>query len=102
MYLHVVLMAFNQEVTASLSSRVEARFDVIARTCPGVMRFELLRNASRTSPDYSHALLSVFSSEEALDAYRVSPAHDELMAELGPYVRTIVVLDSVLPPERTG
>lgn len=96
MYLHVVLMAFHQEVTPSLRAQIQDCFRTVARASEGVERFELVDNRSRTSPDYPYALLSVFATEQALDAYRTSDAHDELMALLGPHIRQIVVLDSPL------
>ena len=34
------------------------------------------------SANYTHALISVFSSEQALDAYRTSASHANLMSEL--------------------
>lgn len=96
MYLHVVMLAFNQELSSSLRSRIEDCLRSVPRTCAGVERFALLDNHSRTSARYTHALLSVFSTERALDAYRGSAAHDQLLEVLGPHIQEIVVLDSVL------
>lgn len=96
MVLHVVMMAFRHEMGAALRERVEQCFADIRRQCAGVMRFDLVDNRSRTSADYPHALLSVFASEQALEAYRTGAAHDEMMAVLGPHIARIVVLDTVL------
>ncbi len=96
MYLHIVMMAFNKEVTAPLREQIEKVFQNIPRECDGVVRFELVENRSHTSAAYTHALLSVFSSELALEGYRTGAAHSKLMAELGPHIKEIVVLDSVL------
>ncbi len=96
MYLHVVMMAFNKEVSASFRLQIETCFKDIADECQGVVRFDLVNNQSRTSPSYTHALLSVFSDETALDAYRTSAAHNRLMTQLGPHIDKIVVLDSSL------
>ena len=96
MYLHVVMMAFNQEVSASFRSQIETCFKGIADECEGVARFDLVDNQSRTSPAYTHALVSVFSDEAALDSYRTGAAHDRLMTQLGPHINEIVVLDSSL------
>jgi quinol monooxygenase YgiN len=90
------MMAFNQEMSADLRNQIEMCFQDIPRQCEGVERFDLVDNRSRTSASYTHALLSVFSSEGALDAYRVSDAHANLMAQLGPHIKEIVVLDSFL------
>ena len=98
MYLHIVMMAFNKEITAGLRDQIELCFQGIPRQCDGVVRFELVENQSHTSASYTHALISIFSSEQALDAYRTSAAHANLMSELGPHIKDIVVLDSILRP----
>lgn len=100
MYLHVVLMAFNKEVTIPLRARVEHCFRETRRECKGVMRFDLVDNHSRTSAAHTHALISVFADVEALDSYRASAAHERLMAELRPHLREIVVLDTPLEAGR--
>lgn len=96
--LHIVMMAFKEAMTAPLRARIEQAFDDVRRQCAGVMRFDLVDNHSRTSPDFTHALLSVFAGDEALAAYRTGRAHEEMMAVLGPHIERIVVLDSVLDP----
>ena len=96
MYLHIVMMAFNTEVTAALHESIEQCLADTRDQCEGVLRFELVRNQSQTSARYSHALLSVFASEQALDAYRTSAAHEAMMARLGRHIAQIVVLDSPL------
>lgn len=96
LYLHVVMLAFHKPVTTALREQMESCFQAVRRECEGWLRFELVDNQSRTSASYTHALLSVFSHQEALDAYRISPAHDRLMSELGPHIKEIVVLDTCL------
>jgi len=101
MYLHVVLMAFREEVTDTLRTHVENCFEATRRECEGVAHFQLVDNESRTSAAYTHALVSVFVNVAALDSYRTSASHDRLMAELGPHIKEIVVLDSDLGREWT-
>lgn len=96
MYLHVVMLAFHQPVTAAVRKKMESCFEAVRRECEGLVRFELVDNHSRTSASYTHALLSVFSHEEAFESYRISPAHHRLMADLGPHIKEIVVLDTYL------
>jgi quinol monooxygenase YgiN len=98
MYLHLVMMAFKEPVTAALRERIGQCFDAIRRECEGIVRFELVDNQSRTSAHYSHALLSVFTSERMLDAYRASTAHEAMMAALEPHIAQIAVLDSPAAP----
>lgn len=101
MYLHIVMMAFNKEVTPSLRTQVEDCFQAVLRDCEGVVRFDLVDNQSRTSASYTHALLSVFANEATLAAYRSSAAHDRLTAELGPHIKEVVVLDSRLKQDQS-
>lgn len=77
MYLHIVIMAFNKKMTASLRTKIEQSARNIPHDCEGVERFELVDNQSRTSASYTHALVSVFSSGQALDAYRTSAGHSK-------------------------
>ncbi|MFC4520205.1 Dabb family protein [Cupriavidus pinatubonensis] len=90
------MMAFNKQITTAIRRRIEECFENVGRDCEGVKRFDLVDNQSQTTTRYTHALLSIFSSEQMLNAYRSSAAHDNLMAELGPHIEEIVVLDSNL------
>ena len=96
MYLHTVMMAFNKEITGALRAQIDAYFNDIPSQCDGIERFDFVDNMSLTSKGYTHALVSVFTSEKALDAYRISAAHDQLMTELTPHLKEILVLDSDL------
>lgn len=99
--MHVVMLAFNKPVTSALKTQMENRFQAVRRECKGLIRFELVDNQSRTSASFTHALLSVFSDEEALDSYRASAAHDRLLAELGRHINEIIVLDARLEQGET-
>ncbi len=100
MQLHIVMMAFHQAVSPELRQRMEQCFNTIRTQCQGVLRFELVDNQSHTSADYTHALLSVFTSEQALQDYREGAAHAQMLEVLGPHIARIVVLDSALESER--
>ena len=96
MYLHTVMMSFNKEMTAALRAQIESFFNGIPVQCKGIERFDFVDNMSRLAKGYTHALVSVFSSEETLDTYRLSAAHDKLMTELAPHLKEILVLDGAL------
>ena len=96
MYLHIVLMAPHAPIKPELASTLDHAFIRIRQECPGIERFEWVPNLSRSSARYSHALLSVFRSQEALDAYRESDAHQARLEAITPHIQDIVVLDSVL------
>lgn len=96
MYLHIVMMTFNKELTPPLKDQLEIRFKRIPAQCDGIERFDFVDNMSRSSKGYTHALVSVFSSQKACDDYRVSAAHENLMIDLQPHIKEILVLDSVL------
>ena len=89
-------MAFHQAVNPNLRQHIEQCFDSIRKECEGVVRFELLDNQSRTSTNYTHALFSTFTSEQALESYRNGSAHTRMMEVLSAHIAQIVVLDSTL------
>ncbi|PAT31904.1 stress responsive alpha-beta barrel domain-containing protein [Vandammella animalimorsus] len=97
MQLHIVLMAFHATPSDELQQHIDTAFRRMPALCEGLLRYELVKNHSSTSAQYSHALLSVFASPGHLSAYRVSPEHDALMQLLKPHVREIVVLDTPWP-----
>lgn len=96
MYLHIVMMAFNDAMNPFLRQCIEQCFNTIRNDSKGVVRFELLDNQSHTSTHYTHALLSIFTSKQALDTYRTGAAHAQMMKTLTPHIAQIEVLDSVL------
>lgn len=96
MYLHIVLMAPRTPVSPELAPKLDQAFIRIRQQCPGIERFEWVPNLSRSSARYSHALLSVFHTQEALDAYRESDAHQAMLDSIAPHIQDIVVLDSAL------
>lgn len=96
MYLHIVLMAPHTPLSPELVPKLDHAFIRIRQECPGIERFEWVPNLSRNSARYSHALLSVFRTQDALDAYRESDAHQAMLDTITPHIQDIVVLDSVL------
>ncbi|OSZ41653.1 Dabb family protein [Alcaligenes faecalis] len=96
MYLHIVLMAPHTPLSPELVPKLNHAFIRIRQECPGIERFEWVPNLSRSSARYSHALLSVFRTQDSLDAYRESDAHQAMLDAIAPHIQDIVVLDSVL------
>lgn len=105
MYLHVVLLRLNEEMTPALHERLETILQRTALRCEGIESFRLVHNESANSAGHTHALLSLFSNRQALDAYRESEAHAQMTRDIHPHIRQIIVLDSplddVLPQSRT-
>ncbi len=96
MYLHVVMIAFNKEITASLRTQIKQCFQNTAQNCIGLERFNFVDNCSRTSTYFTHAIVSIFSNEHALEIYRTSTAHNKMMEGLHQHIKEIVVLDTDL------
>ena len=96
MYLHIVLMAPHTPLSPELLPKLEQAFERIRQDCAGVERFEWVPNLSLSSARYSHALLSVFSTADALNEYRGSNAHQAMLDAIAPHIQDIVVLDTVL------
>ncbi len=101
MYLHVVMIAFNKEITPALRLEIEQCFKNTVKDCMNVERFDFVDNCSKTSIYFTHAIVSVFSNENALEIYRTSTAHNEMMKYLSQHIKEINVLDTHLNQENS-
>ncbi len=96
MYLHIVLMAPHTPISPEFLPKLNLAFRRIRKECSGIERFEWVPNLSQSSARYSHALLSVFTTQTALDTYRSSEAHQAMLDAIAPHIQDIMVLDSLL------
>lgn len=93
MYLHVVMMAFDDSADAAFFATVRHYGERIRAECEGVLGYTLTENEADRSGGHTHALVSQFVSAAAHDAYQISPVHQEMKAWMGPKIRQIVVFD---------
>jgi hypothetical protein len=92
MFHHVVLLRL-----ANADAAFHARVDEYARRMPlevrGIESYACGRNVADRGMGYDWAVIGVFESSAAHDAYQVSPLHQELKAFMTPHIAGIVVCD---------
>ncbi|MCH4272249.1 Dabb family protein [Kerstersia gyiorum] len=98
MYIHVVMLGFRQEPDAGLLAGMEACCARIRQECQGWTMYHFGPNRAVRAQGYSHAVISAFTNAQALENYKIHPAHLALEAFIGPYVERLLVLDDELSP----
>lgn len=85
---HIVLWNLREDLSEQekkdAALEVKKRLEAVAHTVEGVVSLEVAINQMDSS-NKDIALISRFETEEALQAYQVSPAH----VEAGGYVRSV-------------
>ena len=97
MFYHIVMMRLTDRADAGFHARVEAYSDRVRRECVGLLHYEYGINVADRGKGYERAVLSVFESREAHDAYQVSAVHQEMKAYMTPYIADLAVCDSDFP-----
>ena len=74
---HVVMFRFHPRATPSSIAKIEAEFQALAKTVPGIELFEWGTNNSpeNLSDGFSHVFLLTFSRESDRDTYLSHPNH---------------------------
>lgn len=92
MFHHVVMLRLT-----NVDDAFHARVDEYARRMPrevrGIESYAYGRNAADRGKGYDWAVIGVFESSAAHDAYQLSPLHQELKAFMTPHIAEIVVCD---------
>jgi hypothetical protein len=82
---------------ANADAAFHARVDAYARRMPlevgGIESYAYGCNVADRGKGYDWAVIGVFESSAAHDAYQVSPLHRELKAFMAPHIAEIVVCD---------
>lgn len=92
MFHHVVMLSL-ANVDAAFHARVEAYARRMPLEVRGIQSYAYGRNAADRSKGYDWAVIGVFESSAAHDAYQLSPLHQELKAFMTPHIAEIVVCD---------
>ena len=83
---HIVMWNLNEDLSEAekkeAAFEIKKRLESVAETVDGVISLKV-ENNEMTSSNKDIALISCFESEEALQAYQVSPAHKEAGAYVG-------------------
>ncbi len=98
MFYHIVMLRFDDQAGPDFHARVADYAARVRRECAGVIRYDYGVNAAARGKGCSHAVLSLFESSAAHDAYQASPAHQEMKAFMMPRIAEIVACDAE-PPE---
>lgn len=100
MYMHIVMMEFTPEAGDEFFRTVEAFAERIRQECTDVMVYHFGLNEAARSDGYTHAVVSAFKDSPAHNTYQVSPAHVDMKAYMGPYIKRLVVFDGLAPLQR--
>jgi hypothetical protein len=92
---HLVLAKFKDDAPPGKVQAIEARMRSLESSIPEIAGFECGTSAGGRGMDqgFTHANLFSFESFEALEAYRVHPAHQAFLAEAGPFIDKLLILD---------
>ncbi|CAM4238902.1 Dabb family protein [Kerstersia similis] len=97
MYMHIVLLAFKETPDAAWLEGMEACCQRIRQECEGWEIYHFGPNRAALSQGYSHAVISAFQDAQALENYKIHPAHIALEAFAGPALARVLVLDDDVP-----
>ena len=88
MIVHIVFWRLhesaNGKTKAENAREIKARFEALRSIIPGIRRLDVGIDFAGTDQSSDVSLYTEFDSREALDAYQVHPAHQEVAAFLGP------------------
>ena len=92
---HVVLFKFKDAATPEQVRAIEDAFAELPGKIEGIEDFEWGTDVSKRNmaEGYTHCFVVTFPDEDALDEYLPHPAHQELVALLGPQLDKVLVID---------
>lgn len=102
MFLHIVLLKFNERADAAFHREAQQYAARIRRECTDLVLFHLGDNLADRSQGHGHTLVSGFTNSAAHDRYQGSDVHQNMKRFLGPYTDSMIVHDgsvsATLPP----
>lgn len=100
MFLHIVMMRFDDSVDSQFFEHVHRYAQRVESECDGLLMYHFGENKADRAGGYNYATSSVFVDAAAHDDYQVSPAHTAMKTFMGPYIKEVVVYDSIVPDIR--
>lgn len=97
MFLHIVMMEFDDRVDAEFFRTVNEYVARMKEECDGLLLYHFGENVAARSQGYTHATSSAFIDSAAHDVYQVCPAHVAMKEYMGPYIKRVVVYDGETP-----
>ncbi|WP_298013558.1 Dabb family protein [uncultured Castellaniella sp.] len=102
LFLHVVMMQFDDRVDARFHRQVKEHADRVRRECGGIVLYHYGENTADRSQGYTHATSALFTSAGAHDAYQTSPAHVAMKEFMMGHIQRIAVHDTAIPASEAG
>ena len=94
MFYHVVLIQFHPGVDDDFLCNAETYAQRVRNECDGVVAYFFAPNTAARADGFSHAVVGIYDSAEAHEAYQVSPVHQEMKEFLLTRIKRIVAFDA--------
>ncbi|KAI5069271.1 hypothetical protein GOP47_0015572 [Adiantum capillus-veneris] len=92
---HVVLVKFNEDITAELRESLIQGFHALPGLIPDIKAFEWGTDVSveNRHQGFTHAFVLTFDSPEGRNAYLVHPSHEEFADKILAAVEKVTIFD---------
>ena len=96
-YRHVVLFAFNEDVTKEQIKEVEVAFGNLPKEIDTIIDFEFGTNVSpeNINDGLTHCFFVTFKNKAGLEVYLPHPAHEKFVALVKGKLAKVVVVDYI-------
>lgn len=96
-YRHVVLFAFNEDVTKEQIKEVEVAFGNLPKKIDTIIDFEFGTNVSpeNINDGLTHCFFVTFKDKAGLEVYLPHPAHEKFVALVKDKLAKVVVVDYI-------
>lgn len=79
---HIAVFKWKPEVTDARIAAVLEKTRALKSVIPGIRAIYCGANQTKRAPGFTHAILVLFESQAAMDAYNAHPAHREVATEI--------------------
>jgi len=79
---HVAIFKWKPEVTPERIAAVLEKVRALAHQVPGIRSIHCGTNQTNRAPGFTHAIVVLFDSPAAMEAYNTHPAHKAVGAEI--------------------
>jgi len=90
---HIVLLEWNEGVSEDQAQACLTELNALKDSVPGLQSIKSGKNFSDRAQGIGHAAVITMDNKEALAGYGPHPAHQALVANLGPLLKNIMVID---------
>lgn len=79
---HIAIFKWKPEVTPERVTAVLEKVRALQPRIPGLRAIYCGANETHRAPGFTHAIVALFESQAAMDAYDAHPAHREVATEI--------------------